>query len=219
MHTKSIFFITERHPMLGHDINILDINDCQPQWINPIENHTILFINKDLITINTTIIQLKAMDYDEISNGNGLIKYSIKENYEFLYLLNNGELKLNSTPIIGHYILNIQAIDNGQIIQYSTLIQINLLIGNNYTNGSQFYKINSLSTRQRIILLLTIFFSLIFILVFIICISLIMICHYRKHKYLFYRKCHESQLNEPKMIITQNHSIDSNSNSSKLSLV
>ncbi|CAF2739323.1 unnamed protein product [Rotaria sp. Silwood2] len=204
-------------------INILDINDCKPQWKNPFKNYTKLFINKDIVKINTLIIKFEAIDQDDITNGNGLVNYYINDNYNFLNLLNNGELILNSTPEIGYYLLNIQAKDNGQFIQYSSIIQIDLFIGNNNTNTSQFYekfyKINSLSKIQRFILLITLFLSMIFILIFICSITLIMICRYRKQKYLSYMKCNQNQLNNTKLTIDQNHSIDSSSNSSKLSLV
>jgi len=199
-------------------IKILDINDCKPQWINPVKNQTKLFINKDLISIGMMIIKFQAIDQDDISNGNGLVSYLIEDKYEFLNLLNNGELILNSTPIIGHYLLEIQAKDNGKLIQYFSIIQIDLFIGDNQTNGSIYLdnisRLNSLSTIKRVILLSTFFLSIAFILIFIICIILIMICRYRKQKYLYYIKCNKHQINPSKMVI-----VDSSSNSSKLSLV
>jgi hypothetical protein len=194
------------------DVQILDINDCKPQWKNPSENETKLIVNRDLISIGTRILKLHAIDRDEISNGNGLVSYLIEENYNFLALLNNDELIINSTPIIGHHILKIQAKDNGKLIQHSSLIQINLLIGDNYTNGSLFYdKMNYLSTTKRMILLSTFFISVIFILIFIICLILIMICRHQKQKYLYYIQCK----NNHKLPVN----IELSSNSSKLSLV
>ena len=204
-------------------IQILDINDCKPQWINPLENSTVLFVNRDAITIETVIIQLEAIDRDDILNGNGLVSYLIEEKYGFLDLLNNGKLILNSTPIVGHYLLNIYAIDNGKYNQYASLIQINLLIGNNNTDQSQYYKkyhqINSLSVLQRIILLSTFALSFILILIFIVCIVFIMIYHYRKQQYLCYMKCHANHINEFKKANAQCRFTDMSSNSLKLSLV
>ncbi|CAF3828627.1 unnamed protein product [Rotaria sp. Silwood1] len=203
-------------------IEILDINDCKPQWKNPLKNYTKLFINKDIITIGTIIIKFEAIDQDDITNGNGLISYFMIENYNFLNLLQNGELILNSTPIIGYYLLNIQAKDNGKFVQYSSIIQIDLFINDNNTNTSkfydQFYKLNLLSTLQRFILLITLFLSIIFIILFVISIILIMICRYRKEKYLSYMKCNKNKLNNTNLTIEQINSIDSSSNSSKLSL-
>lgn len=199
-------------------IQILDINDCQPQWKNPSENQTKLFLNKDLITIGMRIVQFEAIDYDEISNGNGLVSYFIDNNYEFLDLTSTGELILNSAPILGRYLLKIQAKDHGKLIQYSSVIFIELFIGDNRTNGSiytdHFSRINSLSAIKRVIFLATFFLSMAFILVFIICMILIMICRYRKQKYLYYMKCNQEQIHQRKMMI-----MDSNSDSSKLSLV
>ncbi len=196
------------------NIRILDVNDWKPQWINPAENQTRFVINKDLISIGTMMIKLEAIDRDEISNGNGLVSYFIENNYEFLDLVNNGELIFNSTPRLGRYLLGIHAKDHGKSIQYSSLIQIDLIIGDNHTNGSrdfdQIFRINSLSTIKRVILLSTFFLSIAFILIFIISMILILICRYRKEKYLYYMKCHK----HPKMVIG-----DSSSNSSKLSLV
>ena len=192
------------------------LNDCKPQWKNPSENYTKLIINKDLMSVGTRILKLQAIDQDDASNGNGLVSYSMEENYDFLDLSNNDELYLNSTPLLGYYLLKIQAKDNGKHIQYSSVIEIDLLIGDNYTNGSLFYeKINSLSTAKRVILLLIFFISIAFILIFIICMVIIMICRYRKQKYLYYVKCNK----DPKIVIVENQLIDSNSNSSKLSLV
>jgi len=199
-------------------IQILDINDCKPQWKNPSENQTKLIINKDLITIGIVIMKFEAIDQDDISNGNGLVNYSIEDKYDFLDILNNNELILNSTPRIGNYLLKIQAKDNGKLIQYSSIIQIDLFIRDNNTSESIYYdhitRINSLSTLKRIILLSSFFLSIAFILIFIICIILIMICRYRRKKYLYYIKCNENQTNNPKMVV-----VDSSSNSSKLSLV
>ncbi|CAF0968902.1 unnamed protein product [Rotaria sordida] len=203
-------------------IEILDINDNKPQWKNPIKNFTNLFINKDQIKIGTIIMKFEAIDYDNITNGNGLVNYYLNENYYFLNLLNNGDLILNSTPIIGYYLLNIQAKDNGKFLQYSSLIKINLFINDNNTNINKFYKINSLTIIQRFILLITLFLSIIFIFIFIISMILIIICRYRKRKYLSYIKYQKNQLNNnnnnTKLTNDHNHSIDSNSNSSKLSL-
>jgi len=200
-------------------IQILDINDCKPQWINPVDNRTMLIVNKDTTLIGTRIMKFQAIDYDEISNGNGLISYLIEDKYDFLELMNTDELIMNSTPNIGRYLVRIHAKDHGQYIQYSSVIQIDLFIGDNQTNGSMlydnFYRINSLSTMKRVILLSTFFLSITFILAFIICIILIMICRYRKQKYLYYIKCNEQQ----KMAMREQRLTGSSSNSSKLSLV
>ncbi|CAM4964161.1 unnamed protein product [Rotaria socialis] len=203
-------------------IHLLDINDCQPQWTNPFKNHTKLFINRDVITIGTMIIKLKAVDQDDVTNGNGLVRYFMNENYSFLSLLNSGELILNSSPRVGHYLLNIAAEDSGKLIQYSSSIDIELFVGDNYTNTSQFYdrfyKINSLSTTKRVILLATFFLSIIFILTFTICIVSIMVCRYRKQKYLYYVQYNKNQVNNTKLATVHNHLTDSSSDSSKLSL-
>ncbi|UJR09971.1 hypothetical protein I4U23_014195 [Adineta vaga] len=199
-------------------IQILDVNDCQPRWINPAENRTVFIINKDILSIGMSIMKFQAIDNDEISNGNGLVSYTLENQYEFFDLINNDELILNSTPTLGRYLLKVYANDHGKDIQYSTLIEIDLFIGSNHTNGSifydKFYKINSLSTLKRVILLATFFLSITFILVFIISIIFIMICRYRKQKYLYYVKCNEQQ----KMTMIENRLTRSSSNSSKLSL-
>ncbi len=226
-------------------IKILDINDCIPIWKQPPENNTILIINKDRTAIGTKIVTVEAIDLDDKINGNGLVSYSIEEieptEDEFLILLNTGELILNSTPIIGRYRVLIRAKDNGKLIQQSSLIQFYLLIGDNNTNGSLFYdlnhnekffKLNSLSTTKRVVLLSTFFISIAIILAFIVCMMLILICRYRRQKYLYYIKCKAAQavVNsgnhplDPTMIIVENRLTDfdeknSSSNSSKLSLV
>ncbi|CAF1196656.1 unnamed protein product [Adineta steineri] len=199
-------------------IDILDINDCQPRWINPSENRTVYVLNKDVISIGTNILKFDAIDYDDIANGNGLISYFIENKYEYFDIWNNNELILNSTPNIGEYRLKIYAQDHGKTIQYATLIEIYIFIGDNHTNGSLFYesfsKINSLSSIKRIILFSTFFLSIIFILIFIICIVIIMICRYKKQKYLYYIKCNHQQ----KMTMIESRLTRSSSNSSKLSL-
>jgi hypothetical protein len=226
-------------------IRILDINDCIPQWRQPSENNTVLMVNKDRTTIGTTIVTLEAIDEDDKMNGNGLVSYSIEEiqpmEDEFLVLLNTGELVLNATPIIGRYRVLIRAQDNGKMIQHSSLIQFHLLIGDNNTNASLFYdlntnehflKLNSLSATKRAFLLSTFFISLAIILAFIVCMILIFICRYRRQKYLYYIKCKAAQAvvnngnhpHDPTMIIVENRLTDfdeknSSSNSSKLSLV
>ncbi|CAF0818766.1 unnamed protein product [Rotaria sp. Silwood1] len=225
-------------------IRILDINDCIPIWNRPSENNTILIINKDRTIIGTPIVTIEAIDQDDKTNGNGLVTYTI-ENIEpsyddFLILLNTGELILNLTPSIGRYHVLIKAKDNGKLIQYSSLIQFYLLIGDNNTNGSLFYdlntdenffKLNSLSTTKRVFLLSTFFISIAIILAFIVCIILILLCRYRRQKYLYYIKCKAAQavanntnhLHDQTMIIVENRLTDideknSSSNSSKLSL-
>ncbi|CAF1449814.1 unnamed protein product [Adineta steineri] len=226
-------------------IKILDINDCVPQWKKPQENDTVVIMNKDRITIGTTIITFEAIDDDDKTNGNGLISYSIKEiqplENDFLTLLNTGELILNSTPLSKRYRLLICAQDNGKFIQHSSFIQFYLLISDNNTNGSSLFnefnhkdsllKINSLSTTKRVLLLTTIFISLAIILGFIVCIILILICRYRRQKYLYYIKCKAAQAvvnnsnhsHDATMIIVENRLTNfdeknSSSNSSKLSL-
>jgi hypothetical protein len=226
-------------------IRILDINDCIPIWIKPSENNTILIMNKDRTTVGSIIVTVKAIDQDEKTNGNGLVSYSIDEiepsEEKFLILLNTGELILNSTPINGRYRVLLRAKDNGKLIQYSSFIQFYLLIGDNNTNASlfydlnndeQFFKLNSLSTTKRVFLLTTFFISIAIILAFIVCMILILICRYRRQKYLYYIKCKAAQtvgnngnhLHDPTMIIVENRLTDfdeknSSSNSSKLSLV
>ncbi|CAF3330672.1 unnamed protein product [Rotaria socialis] len=221
-------------------IKVLDINDCMPTWNKPSENNTILMINKDRITLGTSIVTIEAIDRDDKTNGNGFISYSIENidpsNDEFLTLTNAGELILNSTPPIGRYRVLIKAEDNGELIQYSSLIQFYLLIGDNNTNGSIFFdlnnelhifKLNSLSTTKRVFLLSTFFISIAIILAFIVCMILIVICRYRRQKYLYYIKCKAAQAgtnnSSPTMTIVENHltTLDeknSSSNSSKLSL-
>ncbi|CAF0905597.1 unnamed protein product [Adineta ricciae] len=199
-------------------IQILDVNDCQPRWLSPSENRTVLIVNKDVLTIGMSMMKLQAVDNDDIANGNGLITYSLEDTHEFFDIFNNDELVFNSTPTIGRYLLKVYANDHGKEVQHSSLIEIDLFIGNNHTNGSvfydKFYKINSLSTMKRVILLATFFLSVTFILVFIISIIFIMICRYRKHKYLYYVKCNGQQ----KMTMIENRLTRSSSNSSKLSL-
>ncbi|UJR36122.1 hypothetical protein I4U23_028857 [Adineta vaga] len=225
-------------------IQILDLNDCIPQWKTPSENNTVLILNKDRLTIGTTIVKFEAIDNDDKSNGNGLVSYSIEEihpsNDEFLILSNTGELVLNSTATIGRYRLLIRARDNGKLIQHSSLIQFYLLINDNKTNGSLFYdlhhddhffKINSFSTTKRMFLLSSFFISLAIILAFIVCMIVIFLCRYRKQKYLYYIKRKAAQAvnnnghdpHDPTMIIVTNRLTDfdeknSSSNSSKLSL-
>lgn len=227
------------------EIHVLDINDCVPIWIKPSENRTVLIMNKDRTTIGSTIVKIEAIDYDEKSNGNGLISYSIenidKSDKEFLILLNNGELILNSTPNTGRYRVLIRAKDNGKYIQHSSLIQFDLLVGDNKTNASifddltnteQFFRTNLLSSTKRVFLLITFFISIAIILAFIVCMILILICRHRRQKYLYYIKCkaaqagvnHGSHSHDPTMIIVENRLTDfdeknSSSNSSKLSLV
>ena len=219
-------------------IRIMDINDCVPIWKKPAENNTILIMNKD----RTTIVTVEAIDNDEKTNGNGLVSYSIEEiepmQEEFLVLSNTGALTLNGTATIGRYRVLIRARDSGQSVQHSSLIQFYLLIGDNNTNGSLFYdfnqheqfvKLNSLSTTKRVFLLSTFFISIAIILAFIVCMILILICRYRRQKYLYYIKCKAAQAagnhpHDPTMIIVENRLTDfdeknSSSNSSKLSLV
>ncbi|CAF5118639.1 unnamed protein product, partial [Rotaria magnacalcarata] len=221
-------------------IKVLDINDCIPTWNKPSENNTILMINKDRIGLGTSIVTIEAIDRDDKMNGNGFISYSIENidpsNDEFLTLTNTGELILNSTPPIGRYRVLIKAKDNGELIQYSSLMQFYLLIGDNNTNGSIFFdlnndlnifKLNSLSTTKRVFLLSTFFISIAIILAFIVCMILIIICRYRRQKYLYYIKCKAAQAgtnsSSPTMTIVENRltTLDeknSSSNSSKLSL-
>lgn len=223
-------------------IKIFDVNDCVPIWKKPAENNTILIMNKDRTMMGTTIVTVEAVDHDETSNGNGLVNYSIEEiepfQEEFLLLSNTGALILNGTPTIGRYRVLIRARDNGQSNQHSSIIQFYLLIGDNNTNGSlfydlnnneQFFKLNSLSTTKRVFLLSTFFISIAIILAFIVCMILILICRYRRQKYLYYIKCKAAQAagnhsHDPTMIIVENRLTDydeknSSSNSSKLSLV
>jgi len=226
-------------------IKILDVNDCVPIWRKPSENNTILIMNKDRTAIGTTIVTVEAIDQDDKTNGNGLVSYSIEEieplQEEFLILLNTGELILNATPAIGRYRVLIRVRDHGKSIQHSSLIQFYLLIGDNHTNGSLFYdlnnheeffKLNSLSTTKRVFLLSTFCISLAIILAFIVSMILILICRYRRQKYLYYIKCKAAQAvgnngnhsHDPTMIIVENRLTDfgeknSSSNSSKLSLV
>ena len=136
-------------------------------------------------------------------------------------------------PNINRYRVLIRAKDNGKQIQHSSLIQFYLLVGDNKTNGSLFYdlnhyeqfsKLNSLSTTKRIVLLSTFFISIAIILAFIVCMILILVCRYRRQKYLYYIKCKAAKAHDPTMIIVENHLTDfdeknSSSNSSKLSLV
>ena len=204
-----------------------------------------LIINKDLLPIGSTIVKFEAIDQDEKSNGNGLVSYSIEEIYpsndEFLILLSTGELVLNSTAMVGRYRLLICARDNGREIQHSSFMQFYLFIGDNKTNGSlsydlhhnnQFFKSNSSSNIKRMFLLSSFFISLAIILAFIVCMILILLCRYRRQKYLYYIKCKAAQavvnnhkdLHDPAMNIVTNRLTDfderhSSSNSSKLSLV
>lgn len=222
-------------------LNILDVNDWPPTWNKPSENNTLLIINKDRTILGTSIATIEAIDHDDKTNGNGLISYSIENiepsNEEFLTLTNTGDLILNATPSIGRYRVLIKAKDNGQLIQHSSLIQFHLLVGDNNTNGSLFFdlntedhifKLNSLSTTKRVLLLSTFFISIAIILAFIVCMILIIICRYRRQKYLYYIKRKAAQAvgnnSTPTMIIVENRLTDldgrnSSSNSSKLSLV
>ena len=202
-------------------VHILDVNDCQPQWKVPSENRTILLINKDVMTLGTIILKFEATDQDDKDNGR--VSYAMEEKYPFLNLMGTGELLLNSTPMIGRYLLRIQAKDHGSPTQHSSLIEFYLLIGDNHTNGSlvatDFYPLNMLSTTKRFLLLLTFFISLAFLLVFIICLVLVLICRYRREKYFDYIKSQQTPPADAKMRIVENQLIDMNSNSSKLSLV
>ena len=221
-------------------LTILDVNDCSPIWRKPAENNTVLIMNKDRITLGTVIVNVEAIDHDEKDNGNGQVSYSIEDiqpfENEFLLLKSTGELMLNSTPPIGRYQVIIRAKDHGKFHQHSSFIQFFLLIGDNQTNASLFYDLNnpneqfktmhSLSTTKRIFLLSTFFISIAIILAFIVCMILILICRYRRQKYLYYIKCKAAQAvggsngSDPTMIIVENRLTEnSSSNSSKLSLV
>lgn len=220
-------------------LKISDVNDCSPLWKKPSENNTLLLMNKDRVTVGSTFANVEAIDNDEKTNGNGLVSYSIEDiqpfEDEFLVLTSTGELILNSTPTIGRYRVLIRAKDHGKFVQHSSFIQFFLLIGDNQTNGSLFYdlnhsneqfgKINSLSTTKRIFLLSTFFISIAIILAFIVCMVLILICRYRRQKYLYYIKCKAAQASgnhhthDPTMIIVENRLTENcSSNSSKLSL-
>ena len=225
-------------------IRIVDLNDCQPEWKKPAENDTVLIINKDLMKIGATVVTLEAIDRDDPTNGNGLITYSMEQidpaDQPFLVVSKNGELILNSSANIGRYRVVVRAKDQGQSYQYSSLIQFYLLIGDNTTNGSlfydfnlkksdQFFQLNSLTTTKRVLLLSTFFVSIAIVLAFIICMILVVLCRYRREKYLYYIKCKAAEAvgnhsPDPTMIIVENRLTDfpehhSSSNSSKLSLV
>ena len=196
-------------------IHILDVNDCQPEWKYPSINQTNFFVNKDLSIIGMKILQLEAIDRDDISNGNGLVSYYLEDNYQFLDVIDTGELIFNSTPILGQYLLKIQAKDHGKFIQYSSLILLSLYIDDNQTNSSIYSnhhhlsRINSFPTLKRVLFLSTFLLSIAFILVFLISMIFLIICRFRKRKYLFYTQCQQKQINQKKMII-----INSSSNSS-----
>ena len=226
-------------------IRIIDQNDCQPEWKKPSENDTVLILNKDLMKIGSTVVKLEAIDRDDPTNGNGLISYTLEQidpsDDPFLIVSNNGELILNSSANIGRYRVVVRAKDQGQSYQYSNLIQFHLLIGDNTTNGSLFYdfnlkksdhffQLNSLTTTKRVLLLSTFFISIAIILAFIICMILVLLCRYRREKYLYYIKCKAAEAvggnhsPDPTMIIVENRLTNfnehhSSSNSSKLSLV
>lgn len=226
-------------------VQILDVNDCVPQWRKPAENNTVLIINKDRVPVGATIVTFEALDDDEKSSGNGLVTYSLDEMYpakdQFLALANTGELVLNGTATIGRYRLLIRAQDNGKFVQHASLMQFYLFIGDNQTNGSLFYdlhhqdhffKINSFSTTKRVFLLSTFFISMAIILAFIVSMVLILLCRYRRQKYLYYIKCKAAQAvvnggshpHDPRMMIVDNRlnnydEKNCSSNSSKLSLV
>lgn len=200
------------HTSVPVSIRILDVNDCQPEWINPSMNQTKVSINRDSINIGMKILQLEAIDRDEIDNGNGLIRFLLVDHYEFLEITNQSELRLNNTPKIGRYAVRIRAEDHGRLIRYSSLILIDLFVGNNQTDEKSIWRINSLSTMKRVIFLGTFFLSIAFILIFVISMISMMVCRYRKQKYLSYVKCNQQQKK-----IDENN--DSHSDSSKLSLV
>ena len=205
-------------------IHILDVNDCQPHWKRPSANHTFLIINKDQMTPGTMLLKFEATDADEKSNGNGRLSYSLEDNYAFLALLDTGELMLNATASIGRYSLRIKAEDHGKLIQRSSSIDFDLFVGDNLTNGSLFYdelnSMHALSATKRVLLLITFFVSLAVILVFLISLVLVLICRYRREKYLYYVKCNGRPSSEPKMLVVEHRTLtDSSSNSSKLSLV
>ena len=227
-------------------VRILDINDCQPSWQKPSENDTVLIVNKDQMKTNNLIVTLEATDDDEKINGNGLVNYTIDEispalTENFLVLTPNGDLLFNGTPTIGRYRLVIRAKDHGQLVQHSSFIQFYLLIGDNQTNGSLFYdltankrfenffQLNSFPTAKRVLFLATFFLSIAIVLAFIVCLVLILLCRYRRQKYLYYIKCKAAEAaanrsSDPTMIIMDNrlnnyNENHSSSNSSKLSLV
>lgn len=194
-------------------IRILDVNDCQPEWINPPRNQTKISINRESMYMGMKILQLEAIDRDEIDNGNGFIRYFLVDHYDFLTIINGSELRLNNTPNIGRYALRIRAEDQGRLIRYSSLIFIDLVVGNNQTDEQpSLWRINSLSTMKRVIFLGTFFLSIAFIFIFIISMISMVICRYRKQKYLSYVKC-----NQQTKKIEENQ--DADSDSSKLSLV
>ena len=183
------------------EIRILDINDCSPQWINPVANRTKVFLNRDQLTIGMNLFTFQTIDHDDLSNGNGLVSYSMVNPYDFLELLPTGELILNSTPSIGKYDLVIQAQDHGQSHQYSSTIQLDLFVGDNSTNANYFHehllRINSLSTIKRVLLFSIFLLSIAFLSLFFISLIIIGICRYRKQKYLYYIKCNENQSSSP----------------------
>jgi hypothetical protein len=200
-------------------VHIVDINDCQPQWRVPSDNHTIIVINRDRTVLNTTILHLNAIDRDDPNNGNGLVSYAMTTNYDFLDLLINGELKMRSLPIIGQYLVCAQAHDHGRSKQYTSTIEFYLFVGDNQTNASviepnEFYSITQLSLTKRFLLLTVLFISLTCLLVFIVCLVLVLICRYRKQTYIHYTPCQESNI-----IVNGNQSTDYNGDTSKLSLV
>ena len=225
-------------------ISIVDVNDCRPEWKRPSENDTVLIVNKDQMKIGSVIVTLEASDLDDKSNGNGLLTYAIDDiepnDEDFVHLLPTGELIFNASVNIGRYRLTIRAKDQGHEVQHATSIQFYLLIGDNQTNGSLFYdaslnrkdrffQLNSLTTTKRVLLLSTFFISIAIILAFIVCMVLILLCRYRRQKYLYYIKCKAAEAvgghsSDPTMIIVENRLTHfnenaSSSNSSKLSLV
>ena len=194
-------------------IRIGDINDCPPQWIHPADNQTKFFLNRDSMRIGTTIVELKASDRDEIENGNGLIRFYLEDDYQFLTIKNHSELRVDSVPEkLGQYLVKIRAEDQGKSIRYSSMIMIDLFVGNNQTNAEKYSRINSLSTVKRVIFLGTFFLSIAFILILIISIISMIVCRYRKRKYLAYLKCNQQTKKIEDMP-------DADSDSSKISLV
>ena len=225
-------------------VKVLDVNDCVPKWKKPSENNTVLIVNKDQIKLGSAIVTLEAVDDDDVSLGNGLVSYTLEEieplDEGFVVQSDTGALILNSTTVMGRFRLSVRANDHGRVHRYSSTIQFYVLVGDNNTNASLFYeihpdkadqafKLNAFAATRRVLLVSSFFISIAIILAFIVCAVLILLCRYRRQKYLYYIKCKAaeavgSRSSNPTMIIVENRLTNydektSSSNSSKLSLV
>ncbi|CAF1309685.1 unnamed protein product, partial [Didymodactylos carnosus] len=138
--------------------------------------------------------------------ANGYVTYTLVESkpiVTFLWFQTDGHIMINSTPILGSYQIVVQAEDNGSPVRHSSLIQFQLLVGDNVTNATLFQQTNnidelifhrsSLSTKRSIAILATCFIGSAIILALIVCTILILICRYRRNKYLYYVKCNENK--------------------------